>query len=120
MTNYKSLEAWKKSMELVKAVYAVCKNYPKAELFELTSQTKRAAVSAPANIAEGHGRRTGKDTIQFFYISRGSLYELETLLNIAFIIDILEEQQFEKLSGQVDECLRLLNGLINHFEKNHK
>jgi four helix bundle protein len=104
---------------LVKTIYAICKNYPREDLFELTSQTKRAAVSVPANIAEGHGRRTGRDTIQFLYISRGSLYELETLLDIAFITEILEDRIFDNLSNQINECLRLLNGLINHFEKNY-
>jgi len=73
MANYKTLEAWKKSMFLVKEVYTKCKLYPKEELYALTSQTKRAAVSIPSNIAEGCGRRTKKDTTQFLYISRGSL-----------------------------------------------
>ncbi len=82
MTNYKNLEAWKKAMQLVKKIYLLIKKYPKEELFALTSQTKRAAVSIPANIAEGIGRNFKKDTIQFLHIARGSLYELDTLLNV--------------------------------------
>ena len=117
MTNYKSLQAWKKSMLLVKTIYLLCKNYPKEELYSLTSQTKRACVSVPANIAEGHGRRSAKDSLQFLYISRGSLYEVETLVNIAVMIGFLEEEKYESISKETDECLRLLNGLINHFEK---
>ena len=118
MANYKTLEAWKKSMFLVKEAYIICKLYPKEELYALTSQTKRAAVfSIPSNIAEGCGRRTKKDTTQFLYISRGSLYELETLLNIAVMIGFLDEPGFNRLAIIVDECLRILNGLINGFER---
>jgi four helix bundle protein len=116
MTGYKNLEAWKKAMEIVKAVYLVSKKYPKEELYALTSQTKRAAVSVPSNIAEGCGRRTKKDTTQFLYISRGSLYELETLLNIAVMIEIITEAEFIKFTPIIDENLRILNGLIHRYE----
>ncbi|MBA4196132.1 MAG: four helix bundle protein [Chitinophaga sp.] len=116
MTGYKNLAAWQKSMLLVKLIYTITKEYPKEEIFSLTSQTKRAAVSIPANIAEGCGRRTKKDTLQFLYISRGSLYELETHLNIAVMIEILSEENFNHLSVLIDECLKILNGLINKYE----
>jgi len=66
MVSYQNLEVWRKGMELVKEVYKVCKSYPKEEIFALTSQTKRAAVSVPANIAEGLGRNFKKDTIRFY------------------------------------------------------
>jgi len=116
MTNYKNLEAWKKSMELVKDIYLLVKKYPKEELYGLTSQTRRAAVSVPSNIAEGVGRNYDKDTIQFLHTSRGSMYELETLLNIAVMVEIISEKQFEELTPKVDECLRILNGLIGYYE----
>ena len=116
MTNYKKLEAWKKSMLLVKQVYYVLKVYPKEELFALTSQTRRAAISIPANIAEGMGRNYKKDTIQFLHIARGSLYELETLLNIAVMVEILKEIDFEPFIILIDEDIKILNGLINSFE----
>ncbi len=105
-------------MQLVKDIYTFTKHYPKEELFALTAQTRRAVVSIPANIAEGCGRRTKKDTLQFFYISRGSLYELETHLNIAAMIEIMQENEFNKLSIQLDECLKILNGLIRRYESN--
>ncbi|HET7896157.1 MAG TPA: four helix bundle protein, partial [Flavisolibacter sp.] len=75
MRNYQTLEAWKKSMELVKEIYLVTKQYPKEELFALSSQTKRAAISIPSNIAEGMGRQYKKDTVHFLHIARGSVYE---------------------------------------------
>lgn len=117
MTNYKNLMAWQKAMFLVKEVYTITKLYPKEELFALTSQTKRSAVSVPSNIAEGCGRKTKKDTSHFLYISRGSLYELETQLNIAVMVEFITEETFNKLVPLLDECLRILNGLIARYER---
>lgn len=117
MRNYQTLDVWKKSMELVKEVYLLTKNYPKEELFALTSQTKRAAVSIPSNIAEGIGRQHKKDTIHFLHIARGSVYELETHLHIALMISIIEEKKFISPMSLVDEVVRLLSGLINYTEK---
>jgi four helix bundle protein len=117
MTNYKTLEAWKKSMQLVKAVYLLVKSYPKEELYVLTSQTKRAVVSVPCNIAEGVGRNYKRDTIQFLHVARGSLYELETLLNAAVMLEMINENKFLEVSILSDECQKILNGLITYFEK---
>ncbi|RTL58567.1 MAG: four helix bundle protein [Sphingobacteriales bacterium] len=119
MTNYKSLDAWKKAMELVKEVYLLTKSFPKEELYALTSQTKRAAVSIPSNIAEGMGRNYKKDTIQFLHISRGSVYELETLLNIAVMVEIITEKRFNETCSKLDESIRILNGLITYIEKSN-
>ncbi len=104
-------------MQLVKDIYLTVKDFPKEELYGLTSQIKRAAVSIPANIAEGIGRNYKKDTIQFLHISRGSLYELETLLNISEMIEILPTEQFNNISENIDECARIINGLISYYEK---
>ena len=105
-------------MRLVKEVYLLVKTFPKEELFALTSQTKRAVVSIPANIAEGIGRNYKKDTIQFLHIARGSLYELETLLNIGVMVEIMPENKFEPFTILIDETLRILNGLIKSYETN--
>ena len=117
MKSYKDLDAWKKSMQLVKEVYLLTKGFPKDELYGLTSHIKRAAVSIPANIAEGIGRNYKKDTTQFLHISRGSLYELETLLNIAEMISILKAEDFTSISENINECARIINGLIAYYEK---
>lgn len=116
MTSYKNLEVWKKSMQLVKQNYLLTKSYPREELFGLTSQTKRAAVSIPSNI-EGMGRNYKKDTIQFLHIARGSLYELETLLNIAVMVDIITEEAFSPFPDLIDELLKIINGLIRKLEQ---
>lgn len=116
MANYKTLNAWKLAMQLVKEVYIVTKKYPKEELFALTFQTKRSAVSIPSNIAEGLGRQYKKDTLQFLYISRGSIYELETQLNIAGMINVIFEDELRSLLISLESTLKVLNGLINSFE----
>jgi four helix bundle protein len=117
MTNYKKLEAWKKAMQLTKRMYLLLEAYPKQEIYGLVSQTKRAAVSVPCNIAEGAGRSHKKETIQFLHIARGSLYEVETLLQIAVMVEIIKETVFEAIGKDIDECLRVLNGLIGWYEK---
>ena len=117
MRNYQNLEAWKSAMQLIKQVYILTKAFPKEELYTLTSQARRAAVSIAANIAEGMGRQYKRDTVQFLHIARGSIYELETLLNIAALIDLLEESKLRELISLVDNTAKLLSGLINYNEK---
>lgn len=117
MTTYKNLEAWKKAMQLVKRVYGLLKKYPKHEVYALTSQTRRAVISVPCNIAEGVGRNYKKETIQFLHIARGSLYEVETLLGIAVMVEVISEEVFTELEKEIDACLRILNGLIGWYEK---
>ena len=104
-------------MDLVKEIYLITKSFPKQEVYGLTSQIKRAAVSVPTNIAEGIGRNYRRDSIQFFHISRGSLYELETLLIIAVTTEALEKESFNEISSKMDKCLQVVNGLIKYFEK---
>ncbi len=116
MTSYKKLDAWIFSMEMVKEIYSLTKSYPKEEMFGLTSQTKRAAVSIPSNIAEGLGRNFKRDSIQFLHISRGSAYELETLLSIAVMTDIINQEIYISINQMLEKTIRLINGLINYLE----
>ena len=81
--SYKDLLIWEKGITIVKLVYQLVKTFPQEEMYALSSQLKRASVSIPSNIAEGCGRRTSKDTLQFLHIARGSLYQLETQFYIA-------------------------------------
>lgn len=103
-------------MLLVKEVYMITNKYPKDELFALTSQTKRAAVSIPANI-EGLGRQYKKDSLQFLHIARGSVYELQTHLHIAVITGILSKENSFSVMDLTDTVLKLLNGFINSIEQ---
>jgi len=117
MSNYQKLDAWKESMQIVKEIYLETEKFPKEELYGITSQARRSAVSIPSNIAEGMGRQYKKDTIQFLHIARGSVYELETLLNIAVMIEIIAEKAVAKIFLQIEKVMKLLNGLINYLEK---
>jgi four helix bundle protein len=117
MTNYKTLDVWVLSMELVKEIYNLTKKYPGEEKYCLTDQTKRAVLSIPFNIAEGMGRNHKKDTIQFLHVSRGSGYEVETLLNVAFNTNIIDETTYNRISDKIDRSIKMINGLINYLEK---
>src|SRR5579864_1383813 len=102
MTNYKTLEVWKLSMETIKDIYEITKSYPKEEKYGLINQTNRAAVSIACNIAEGMGRNYKKDTIQFLHVSRGSAYEVETLLSIAQMLNLMDEQTYTGLNKKLE------------------
>ena len=100
LKSYRELIVWQKSMDLVKNIYRVTSVFPKEEMYGLTSQIRRAAVSIPSNIAEGYGRRTTKDFISFLYISRGSVYELQTQIEICGDLGMIDKE--EKYYGQVE------------------
>ena len=114
---YNKLEVWIETRKLTNLIYEVSKQFPKEEIFGLTNQIRRCAVSVPSNIAEGCGRQTSKDTINFLHIARGSLYELETQIYIAFDQNYINETDFNKNIEQIQSCKRLLNGFINYYRK---
>ncbi|MBL7732790.1 MAG: four helix bundle protein [Chitinophagaceae bacterium] len=115
---YQELDAWLKARELVKNIYLVTKNFPKEEIFGLAAQIRRCAVSVPSNIAEGYGRQYKKETIHFFYIARGSLYELETQIIIATDLLFIPQEVLNDVIRQIEHCRKLLSGLIKYFENN--
>ncbi|HMH34076.1 MAG TPA: four helix bundle protein [Puia sp.] len=119
MSKYQELDAWKVSMQLVKEVYLLTQKYPKEELYGLTAQTRRSAVSIPSNIAEGIGRQYKKDNLQFQHIARGSLYELQTLLEIAKMVGLLDEKNYEEVIQMLNKDAQLLNGWINYLENSN-
>ena len=110
---FRNLIAWQKAKALAKKVYVASKDFPKEEAYGLTSQVRRAAVSVPSNIAEGKGRGTKKDFCHFLMQARGSLYELETQIELALDLNYLPQAQAKELLGDCDEVGRILNGLIN-------
>jgi len=115
--SYQELEVWKQTKDLVKHIYELTKSFPKEEQFGLTNQLRRAAVSIPSNIAEGCGRNHFKDSIQLFFIARGSLYEVETQLVIAFDLKYVSPTALEAYMVLIKSCKRLLKGFINYFQK---
>ena len=112
MKNYKELDVWKKSVGLALALYKTTNRFPSSEKFGLTSQIRRAATSVPANIAEGWGRGTTKEYIQFLHVARGSLPELETHLIIALKLGYLGRAQSESAHRQLESISMMLNRLI--------
>ncbi len=111
MQGHRDLVVWRKSMALVTDVYRATRGFPKDELYGLTSQIRRAAVSVPSNLAEGHGRNSRKEFPQFIGQARGSLVELETQLEIAQNLGFLSQAAASDLLSKASEVARMLNGL---------
>ena len=116
--SHRDLIAWQKSMDLVESIYCATKEFPKDELYGLTSQMRRAAVSIPANIAEGQGRRQKGEFRQFLGNARGSLLELDTHLELALRLKYLRTEDYLGILEQVHEVGRLINGLLRALSTN--
>ena len=110
--NFNDLEAWKKSRVLVRVIYEATAAFPAAEVYGLTQQLRRAAVSVPSNIAEGYGRGARSDYIRFLRMARGSLYEIQTQLLLAQDLGYVTEAKVSPLMMQAAECCRILQGLL--------
>jgi four helix bundle protein len=117
---YEDLEVWREAMDLVESVYTHTRDFPKQEQYCLTNQLRRAAVSVPSNIAEGKGRSSDKELIQFLNHARGSLYEVQTQLKIADRLHYLDANVTQTLDTQAAKVGRLLNGLIRKFQTSLK
>ena len=115
---HENLDAWKLGMDVVEAVYAMTRKFPKEEMFVLSSQMRRAAISIPTNIAEGSAKDSYKETLRYYSISRGSLSELETEVKIA------ERQHYidstDEICDLLDRESRVLSGLINSVKRKIK
>jgi len=116
MKTHKDLEVWKNSIDLVTSVYEITKTFPKYELYGLTSQIRRSAVSIPSNIAEGAGRNHNKEFIQFLYIALGSLAELETQLIISNKIQFLNEAFLNEIINKLNLIRSQIAGLIKYLK----
>jgi four helix bundle protein len=109
--SYRDLIVWQKAMDLVTLVYQSTECFPHKEVFGLTNQIRKAAVSIPSNIAEGQGRNTDRDFRHFLAISRGSLQEVETQLELARRLNYLDEETLFDILELSSEVARLINGL---------
>ncbi len=115
--SYRDLRAWQKGREIVKLVYETTRTFPREENYGLTQQVRRAAVSVPSNIAEGYGRGSLPDYLRFLHTARGSLYETETQLILAYDLSYLAGEQTQALLEHTDECSRVLQGLIASLQR---
>jgi four helix bundle protein len=109
------LKAWQEAMELVKDIYSITASFPREELYGLTGQLRRAAVSVPSNIAEGAARTGTKEFLKFLSISRGSLSELETQLIISRELNFLNSE--EKIFEKINKVFGLIGGLMKSLSK---
>jgi four helix bundle protein len=113
VTSYRELIVWQKAMDLVEAIYKVTRTFPNDEMYGLTSQLRRAAVSVPSNIAEGQGRASTREFLYHLSVAHGSVCEVETHVLIAERLTYLDEQAVHRLMNLASEVGRLINGLTN-------
>ena len=112
LSSYKQLNVWQRSIALVKEVYILTEDFPKSELYGLTNQMRRAAVSIPSNIAEGYSRKHRQEYIQFLKVAFGSGAELETQLTIAKELNFAPPGKLASVELLLSETLRMLNKLV--------
>lgn len=115
--SHKNLDVWKKSMDSVTHIYALTKLFPKEEIYGLSSQMRRAAVSIPSNIAEGRAKRSTKEFIRFVNIASGSAAELETQILIAENLGFADANAINKIMNEMTEVGKMLYGLGSSLEK---
>jgi len=111
LNNHKDLNVWKDSIEFVKNIYLITSKFPKNEVYGLTSQIRRSAVSIPSNLAEGAARQTKKEFSQFIFIALGSLSELKTQLIIAKEIKFINNFEFNEINEKITLIRKMLLGL---------
>ncbi len=118
--HWSDLDLWNKSHEFVKDIYKVTTDFPKAEMYGLTSQLRRAAVSVPTNVVEGFSRKSTKEYLQFLFHSRGSLEEVRYLLLLSKELEFLDEDKYTELEDSSEDVSKMLNGLISTLKKKVK
>ncbi|HCN48094.1 MAG TPA: diversity-generating retroelement protein bAvd family protein [Chryseobacterium sp.] len=116
MHNFRELEVWKKAINLTTLFYKFSKLYPKDELFGLTSQSRRCMVSIPSNIAEGAGRGTDKQFVQFLSIALASSFEFETQLIVAKNLEYISNENYDLVFTELKHVQNMLVKLINNFK----
>ena len=115
--NYSQLIAWQKAMEMVTMIYRVTKQFPKEEMYGLTSQIRRAAVSIPSNIAEGQARTSTKEFLQFLAVAQGSRAEVETQIQIALRLDYMTNNRAQEILTLLSEIRKLMYGLSKVLQR---
>lgn len=113
MQDHKELDVWKSCIDLVEEIYQLTNTFPKEEIYGVTNQIRRAAISIPSNIAEGAGRQTSKEFVHFLYIAAGSLAELETQIIIAERLKYTTRTA--SISARIVSIRKMLHGLIRHY-----
>lgn len=115
LQSYNELNVWKKSIDLVEQIYLVTSDFPKGEIYSLTNQIRRAAISIPSNIAEGQARKTTKDFLNFLSIAQGSRAEVETQVIIANRLRYIDDNKTEQLLSMLTEIAKMLYALSSRL-----
>lgn len=114
---HKNLEAWRQSMDLVVEIYEVTKKFPHKEIYGLTNQVRRAAISVAGNIAEAAARQTKKEFANFLHVSQGSLSELDTQIEIASRLGFIDDTSRQAFNERMEPIDKMITGLIRHLSK---
>jgi len=112
---YENLDVWKEATNLAVQIYQITKDFPKEEIYGLTSQLRKASISISSNIAEGAGRKSKKDFKQFVHIASGSLNEVESLLHICSRLNLIAADSYNELKESAERLGRLIGGLIKYL-----
>lgn len=118
--SYKDLLVWQEGMQIAQACYQITKKFPREEMYGMTSQIRRSAVSIPANVAEGYGREYPRQFIQFLRIAQGSLKELETHLLLAIRVELTSTQEVKSILSSCESLGRMLRSLIRSLQKKNQ
>ena len=119
MKTHKDLDVWKDGISFVTKVYKMTSSFPKEEMYGITSQIRRAAISIPSNIAEGAARKTTNEFRQFLYIALSSAAELNTQLIISHNLEFMDKDNTDKLNSELDSLSRRIQGLIKSLKNTH-
>jgi four helix bundle protein len=116
LNTHKDLDVWKKAIEMVVQVYAITEKFPQSEMFTLSSQLRRSAISIPSNIAEGSSRKHLKEKKQFLHIALSSAAELDTQLIISNKLRFIDDLHFNRIQEELNVISKMLQGLIKSFD----
>lgn len=117
ITSFENLIAWQKSQDLAVSIYMLTKSFPNEEQFALTNQMRRAGSSISANIAEGFGRKSKKEKIQFYRIAYGSLLEVKNFIYLSSRLNYVDENKTQEIIAQITDCQKLINAIIKSVDK---
>ncbi len=120
MKSFRDLQIWQRGLDLSILIYGHTVNFPKDEQFGLTSQLRRASTSVPLNIAEGWGRGSNKSFANFLRIARGSLFEVETILEICFRLGYINNETIEILRNEIEQIGKMINSFIKKLDNNNQ
>ena len=120
MKSFRDLQIWQRGLDLSILVYGCTVDFPKEEQFGLTSQLRRASTSVPLNIAEGWGRGSDKSFANFLKIARGSLFEVETILEICFRLNYIKNETIQTLRTEIEQIGKMINSFIKKLDNNNQ